>query len=159
MSSLNSQRKLLTLFSHYRRLLKQILRHRALLRGSFHQVFTRCGKASCWCAKADKGHAHTRLTWSQEGTMMTRKVGATERPTVIKLTARYKQFCTQRRQLTELESQIQNHLDQHEAALIRQGQKALGVSISTPRKTTKTKSTLQTRRSRQMQLAHKSFSL
>jgi len=90
---------------------------------------------------------------------MTRKVGVTERPTVTKLTARYKQFCKQRRQLTELESQIQNHLDQHEAALIRQGQKALGVSISTPRKTKKTKSTLQMRRSRQKQIAHKSFSL
>ena len=149
MSSLNSKRKLLTLLSHHSRLLKQILRHRALLRGSFHQVYTRCGKANCWCAKANKGHAHARLTWSEEGTMMTRKVGTAERPTVTKLTARYKQLCEQRRQLTELESQIQNHLDQHEAALIKQGQRALGFSIAKPPKTTKTKSALQTRRTRQ----------
>jgi hypothetical protein len=130
-------------------LLKQILRYRTLLRGSFHQVYTRCGKANCWCAKADKGHAHARLTWSEEGTMMTRKIGAAERPTVTKLTARYKKFCEERRQLAELASQIQNHLDQYEAALIKRGQKALGLSISKPPKTTKTKSTLQTRRTRQ----------
>ena len=80
--------------------------------------------------------------------MMTRKVGAAERPTVTKLTARYKRFCEQRRQLTELESQIQNQLDQHEAALIKRGQRALGFSISEPPKTRNTKSTLQTRRTR-----------
>ena len=159
MSRLNLKRKLLTLLSHHSRLLKQTLRHRALLRGSFHQVYTRCGKANCWCAKANKGHAHTRLTWSEEGTMMTRKVGAAERPAVTKLTARYKQFCQQRRQLTDLQAQIQNHLDEQEAALIRQGQKVLGVSMSRPRKTTETKSALQKRRARQKQLTRKSFSL
>jgi hypothetical protein len=149
MSSLNSKRKLLTLLSHHSRLLRQILRHRALLRGSFHQVYTRCGKANCWCAKADKGHAHARLTWSEEGTMMTRKVGTAERSAVTQLTARYKQFWGQRRQLTELESQIQNQLDLHEAALIKQGQGALGFLTSKPPKTRKNKSTLQTRRTRQ----------
>ncbi len=149
MSRLNSKRKLLTLLSCHSRLFKQILRHRTLLRGSFHQVYTRCGKTNCWCAKADKGHAHARLTWSEEGTMMTRRVGAAERPAVTKLTARYKQFCEQRRQLTNLAAQIQNHLDQHEAALIKQGQKALGLSISKSPKTTKTKSIVQKRRTRQ----------
>jgi|WetSurSiteA1Bulk_404760.scaffolds.fasta_scaffold205541_1 hypothetical protein len=149
MSRLNLKRKLLTLLSHHSRLFKQILRHRAFLRGSFHQVYTHCGKANCWCAKANKGHAHARLTWSEQGTMMTRKVGAAERPAVTKLTARYKQFCEQRRQLTDLEAQIQNHLDEHAAALIRQGQKVLGLSISKSPKTTKTQSTMQTRRTRQ----------
>jgi len=149
MSSLHLKRKLLALLSKRSRLLQQILRHRALLRGSFHQVYTRCGKTNCWCAQADKGHAHARLTWSEAGTMRTRRVGTTERPTVTKLTARYRQFGDQRRLLLDLESQIQNHLDQHEAALIKQGQKALGLSIPKPPKTTKTKSTLQTRQTRQ----------
>ena len=81
--------------------------------------------------------------------MMTRKVGAAERPTVTKLTARYKQFCEQRGQLSELESQIQDHLNQYEAALIKQAQRPLGFVTPKPSKTAKTKSTLQTRRTRQ----------
>ncbi len=81
--------------------------------------------------------------------MMTRKVGAAERPTITKLTARYKQFCAQRGQLSELESQIQGHLDQYETALIKQAQRPLGLVTAKHSKTAKIKSALQTRRTRQ----------
>src|SRR5512146_2272073 len=118
MSSSVSKRQLLALLSRHSRLLRQLLRPQRILRGSFHQVYTRCGKSNCWCAKNKKGHPHARLTWSEEGTMMTRKVGASEQKAVIKLADAYKRFCEQRRQLTALELKIQNHLDDYEKALI-----------------------------------------
>src|SRR5258708_20875225 len=111
MSSTFFKQKLLALLSDHRRLLKQLLRPPRLLRGTFHKVYTRCGKPNCWCAKARKGHPHVRLSWSEGGTMITRKVAATERKLVAKLTGNYRQFCEQRRQLHALEVKIQDPLD------------------------------------------------
>jgi len=125
MSSPASKQKLLVLLSDHRRLLKQLLGHQRILRGSFHQVYTRCGKSNCWCAKAPKGHPHARLTWSEQGTIVTRKVPAAESKHVIKLTENYRRFRTQRRQLTALELKIQNRLDHFEKALIHEVRKPL----------------------------------
>jgi hypothetical protein len=148
MSSTSLKRKLLTLLSQHGRLLKQILRHQRILRGSFHQVYTRCGKSNCWCAKARTGHPHARLTWSEEGTMITRKVGVTERKSVTKLTDYYRQFSEQRRQLSALQLQIQNRLDEYEKALIKQTRKPLPFLAIPSSLSVKTQSPLQTRRPR-----------
>jgi hypothetical protein len=142
------KRKLQLLLSDHARLLKKLLRPKGILRGSFHQVYTRCGKSNCWCAKARKGHAHARLTWSEEGTMITRKVAATERKTVTKLTDSYRQFSELRRELSNLESEIQDRLDQYEKALIKETRKPLGFTPNPLPMSAKTKSALQTRRPR-----------
>lgn len=149
MSSTVSKRELLVLLSRHGRLLKQILRPQRILRGSFHRVYTRCGKSNCWCAKAKKGHPHARLTWSEQGTMMTRKVGASEQKAVIKLTGSYRRFCEQRRELTALELQIQNRLDDYEKALIHETRKPLGLLPQKSPLSAKNQSSLQTGRPRQ----------
>jgi hypothetical protein len=158
MSSSFLTKKLRTLASDYSRLLRQILRHEQMLRGSFHQVYTRCGKPNCWCAKAKKGHPHTRLTWTEEGIMMTRKVGSAERKSVLKLTEAYKRFGEQRRQLTALHQQIQDRFDDFEKAVVRQSRKPLGLLPRKQPLSAKTPSPLQTRRLRQNQGRRKSFS-
>ena len=148
MSSAVFKQKLRDLLSRHGRLLRQILRHQRLLRGSFHQVYTRCGKSNCWCAKAKKGHPHARLSWSEEGTMMTRRVGASEQKAVHQLTATYKRFGEQRRQLSALERQIQDRLDDYEKALIQQTREPLGLLPGTSPLSAKNKMPLQTRRAR-----------
>jgi len=157
MSSAFFRKKLQTLASDYGRLLRQILRHDRMLRGSFHQVYTRCGKENCWCAKANKGHPHTRLTWTEEGLMMTRKVGASEQQAVLKLTDAYKRFGQQRQELTALHQQIQNRLDDYQKAVIRQSRKPLGLLPPKPSLSAKTQSPLQTRRPGQNQGRSKRF--
>jgi len=143
MSSTVSKRELLALLSRHSRLLRQILRHQHILRGSFHRVHTRCGKANCWCAKSKKGHPHARLTWSEEGAMVTRKVGASAKKAVVKLTDNYKRFCEQRRALSDLERQIQNRLDDHEKALIHETRKPLGLFPRTSPLSAKNRRSLQ----------------
>ena len=150
MSSSFSRKKLSTLAADYSRLLRQILRPEQMLRGSFHQVYTRCGKGNCWCAKAKKGHPHTRLTWAEEGLMLTRKVGASERKAVLKLTEAYKQFGEQRRELTALHEQIQEQLDAYEKSVINRTRKSLGLLPQKPELLAKKQSPLQTRRPRQI---------
>lgn len=148
MSSTVLKEKLLTLLSDHDRLLKQLLRPQRILRGSFHEVSTRCGKSNCWCAKARKGHAHARLTWSEEGAMITRKVAAPEKKRILKLTDNYRQFGEQRRQLSTSEVKIQDRLDQYEKALIHETRKPLAfLAISS----VKNKSALQTPRPRRKQ--------
>jgi hypothetical protein len=109
---------LLDLMEDRQGLLKELLRQRRILRGSFHEVHTRCGKPNCWCASAPKGHVHARLTWSEAGTFITRKVPASEREQIVELTDNYRQFREQRRQIVALDIAIQNYLDQYETTLI-----------------------------------------
>ena len=148
MSSDSLKQKLLTLLSDHSRLLRQLLRLRSIMRGSFHQVSTRCGKSNCWCAKAAQGHVHARVTWSEEGTFITRKVPATEIKHVQKLTKNYRGFRRQRRQLVALESRIQDRLDQYEKALIREVRKPLSFLALAPQMSAKTTTALQKRQSR-----------
>jgi len=158
MSSTILRKRVHRLASGYGQLLRQILRHEQMLRGSFHQVFTRCGKENCWCAKAQEGHPHTRLTWSEAGVMMTRKVGASERKAVSKLTGSYKHFGQQRQELAALHQKIQAELDAYEEAVITQSRKLLGLLPGKRSLSRKTESPLQKRRRRQNQDQRKSFS-
>jgi hypothetical protein len=158
MSSSSSKKKLWTMAADYGRLVRRILRHEQMLRGSFHQVYTRCGKDNCWCAKAKKGHPHTRLTWTDEGLMMTRKVGTSERKVVLKLTKAYKEFGEQCRELTALHQQIQDRLDDYERAVVQQSRRPLGLMPEKASLSTKSQTPLQTRRPRQNQRRTKSFS-
>ena len=148
MSSDSLRQKLLTLLADHSRLLRQLLRLRSIMRGSFHQVSTRCGKSNCWCATARLGHAHARVTWSQEGTFITRKVPAAEIKHVLKLTKNYRSFRRQRRQLAALESRIQDRLDQYEKALIREVRKPLSFLALGPQVSVKTTTAMQKRQSR-----------
>ncbi len=84
--------------------------------------------------------------------MVTRKVGVKERKTVAKLTDNYRQFAEQRRLLTVLELQIQEHLDQYEKALISETRKPLGLLPTPAPMSAKTHSPLQTRPNRRNQL-------
>jgi hypothetical protein len=129
-------------------LVKELLGHQRILRGSFHQVYTRCGKSNCWCANAPKGHPHARLTWSEEGTIVTRKVPLEESKQVIRLTESYRQFRQQRRQLTALELKIQDRLDQYEKALIQQVRKPLSFLAIPSRMSAKNSRALQTRQTK-----------
>lgn len=78
--------------------------------------------------------------------MITRKVAATERKTVLKLTDRYRKFSEQRRRLSALEVQLQSRLDQFEKALINKTRKPLGFLPTSSPMSVKTKSPMQTSR-------------
>jgi hypothetical protein len=125
MSSASLRRKLLTLVPHRRRLIKQLLQDQRILQGSFNRVYTRCGRANCWCAQERKGHAHTRLTWSEDGTRTTRSVPAEQIERVIELTQNYRQFRSLRRKLKAHEARVKDLLDQYETALVAEARKPL----------------------------------
>jgi hypothetical protein len=80
--------------------------------------------------------------------MITRKVPAGETKTVLRLTAKYRQFREQRDQLSALEVKIQDHLDQYEKALIRETRRPLSFLAIQLKMSAKLKPALQTDHSR-----------
>jgi hypothetical protein len=115
------QERLRLLWERYVRQLEELLSSGALLRGSFCRVHTRCGKANCWCAKSPQGHRHTRLTWSEQGQMMTRSVPAEAIDQVVELTSNYRKFRRNRRKLLVLADRMEEQLEGFEQGLLRQG--------------------------------------
>lgn len=108
----------------YEHRLKKLLETGPMLRGSLGRVFTRCGKATCWCAQSPKGHPHTRMTWSQEGQMVTRKVPADAADQILELTHQYRRFRADRRALFALQVKLQSLLDRYEQSLTNQSQRS-----------------------------------
>ncbi len=125
MSSADLKQRILGLRQQGRDLLDQLFQIQPLLRGSFSQVYTRCGKANCWCAHSAKGHPHLRLTWSENGVLTTRKVPAPAADQVRQLTGNYRQFRSLRRKLLGLQARMQDLLDQYEQSLITRAQRPL----------------------------------
>lgn len=110
-------RKLRAVEKHRSRILSELLRIRAMLRGSYALVHTKCGKDNCWC-KEGKGHGHARLSWSEKGRGMTRKVPRNQIAWVEEVTDRYRHFRSLRRKLTDLAAETEQFLDAHQMELI-----------------------------------------
>jgi hypothetical protein len=152
MSSALTSQKILIVLTQYNDLLKQLLGAPLILRGSFHQVHTRCGKPNCWCATSAQGHAHLRLTWSEAGKLMTRKVPEAQAETVTQLTRNFRVFKKQRRRLAGLGNQIENHLNRYEKARIQEVRKPLTFLAVHSRLTGKNKQRLQKEREKKKAL-------
>jgi hypothetical protein len=125
MSSGNAQQRIRRLADRHDAVIEQILNSPAMVRGSFTCVSTRCGKPNCWCASSSKGHSHTRLTWSEQGELMTRKVPAEAVEQVRILTANYRSYRGLRRDLTRLHQQLQKAVAQAETVLTQKTRKPL----------------------------------
>ena len=125
MSSANLKQRIIVLQQRGRDLLDQLLQIQPLLRGSFTQVYTRCGKLNCWCAQSSKGHPHVRQTWSENGQLTTRKVPAQAAERIRELTGNYRKFRSLRRKVLGLQGRLQKLLDTYEQSLIAQAQRPL----------------------------------
>jgi len=113
----NLRRALLTVEERRSGILSELLSIRTMLRGSYALVYTKCGKDNCWC-KEGKGHGHARLSWSEKGRGMTRKVPHDQIAWVQEVTDRYRHFRSLRRKLTELAAETEHRLEAHQEALI-----------------------------------------
>jgi hypothetical protein len=95
----------------------------SMLRGSYALVHTKCGRDNCWCNQEEKGHPHSRITWSEQGQGVTRKVPSEDIAWIQEVTSNYKEFRRLRRELLQLEDQIKMLFDAFEDDLIRKTRK------------------------------------
>lgn len=113
------QRALLAqLGEQYRRLLRDLLSPRHLLKGSVYELKTRCGKPSCHCA-APPGPLHSTpvLSWSHAGKTRLRSLSASDLARWRRLTEAYRRFRQARARLVKLHLQILQALNRLEQAL------------------------------------------
>lgn len=98
-------------------ILSQLKNSPQMMRGSYACVYTKCGKKNCHCMK-DKGHPHSRISWSKNGKSHTRKIPVKEINRVCELTDNYRNFKKLRKSLADLFAEENHLLDQLEKKLI-----------------------------------------
>jgi len=146
MSTTNVRKKLLRLMHRRDKMLEELLRTAPILRGSLSCVHTRCGKPNCWCAESPEGHAHTRMTWSQHGTLITRKVPLEQVQRIAQLTDNYRKFRSLRRALLALDGEVHNLLRLYETAMTDRARRPLGFLHKAPKNAARTPRSRQKRR-------------
>lgn len=125
MSRSQIRKKIQSLLKHQEQMLERLLKNPPMLRGTFSQVQTRCGKPNCWCAHSSQGHPHTRITWSQDGKLRTRKVPPDQIEQINQLTRNYRQFRSLRRKIAALQTEMRTLLDDLEREQVEEARKPL----------------------------------
>jgi hypothetical protein len=113
-------------------LLSQLLKEKKMVRGSFCQIFVKCGKSPCWCIN-EKGHPHKRMSWHYKGKSYSRAVPKEDHQWIEEMTNNFREHRKMRKEIAKLENEIQKNLDQLEEYEIRKsikGKKYLRVGIT-----------------------------
>src|SRR5450755_3590371 len=98
---------------------RDILQPRDLVKGSVYPINTRCGNASCHCAKPEGPlHSATVLSWSQNGKTHVRSLVAGDRARIRRLTENYRRLRQSRAALIKLHKQALAAIDQLTHALL-----------------------------------------
>jgi hypothetical protein len=114
------QRRILDqLAKDYQRQVRDVLQHRELVKGSVYLLKTRCGHASCHCARPQGTlHSATVLSWSQSGKTRLRSLAAGDRARIRRLTEDYRRLRHARAALIRIHRQILEAVDRLEQALL-----------------------------------------
>jgi hypothetical protein len=134
---MSSKKKIRNAEKRRQRTISTLLDASSILRGSYALVHTKCGRENCWCNQEKAGHPHSRITWSEQGQGVTRKVPSEDRDWIQEVTSNYKEFRRLRRELLQLEDQIRTLLDVYESELVsktRKGRSYLQVKPKNCRK-------------------------
>ena len=107
------------LVKDYDRHVRDVLRHRELVKGSVYDLKTRCGNPSCHCARPLGGlHAATVLSWSERGKTCIRSLAAGDQARIRSLTENYRSLRQSRLALTQLHRDILDTVDRLAQALL-----------------------------------------
>ena len=114
------QRQILDqLTKDYLHQVRDILQPRDLVKGSVYVLKTRCGNASCHCAKPDGIlHSATVLSWSQSGKTHIRSLAAGDRARIRRLTENYRRLRQARATLIKIHRQALEAIDRLAQALL-----------------------------------------
>src|SRR5712692_2319932 len=113
------QRQILDqLAKDYQRQMRDVLQPRELVKGSVYLLKTRCGNASCHCARQGTRHSAMVLSWSQSGKTRLRSLAAGDCARVRRLTENYRRLRHARAALIQIHRQILEAVDRLEQALL-----------------------------------------
>lgn len=96
-------------------IIEDILALSGMMRGSFGDIYQRCGKPTCWCANTiENGHLCTRLMWTDKNGVKTRSVRDEDKQTVKEAVEQYREYKEMRRMLRIEEIKLEKLLNEFE---------------------------------------------
>ena len=103
-------------------LLLSLLKIETMVRGSFCEIFVKCGKKSCWCVNG-KGHSHQRLSWHEQGISFSRAVPKEDYQWIESMTHNFREYREIRKKIMKIESKISELLDSFEEWMLKKTKK------------------------------------
>ena len=107
-------------------LIDKLIQIKAIIPGTYKEVYRKCGKSYCWCAQKEKGHPFKRITWSEKGKIKTKAIPDEDIAWIKEMTANYKTFRLNRQKLREYEHRIHELLDKYEEKITNDTRKTRG---------------------------------
>jgi len=103
-------------------IISQILEKKKMVKGSFCQIFVKCGKKNCHCSN-NKGHPHRRMSLKEGGKAFSRAVPSLEHDWIQEMTNNYGEYRKLRKELSKLNKEIEDLLDVIEDNCLEQTKK------------------------------------
>ena len=94
-----------------------LLHIKAMIRGTFGKVHRKCGKPTCKCNEG-KGHLSIRISWTEGSVSKTKAISKDDEAWTILMTHQYKQFREARKNLREINEQINKLINKLEEEIV-----------------------------------------
>lgn len=120
---MSSSKKINTLENKRSHILKEIIDITHMVRGSYSEIYRRCGKPNCWCTKETKGHPSYRITWTKEAKAGTKTIPKENITWIKEMTGNYKKCRNLRANLRMIEQELRILLDKREEKVIKKTEK------------------------------------
>ena len=104
------------------KLVSELLELKEIVRGSFCTIHVKCGTRGCRCQNGQL-HPHQRMSWREKGRDLSRAVPKEDRAWVKRMTDQYRRFRQLRKEITKIEKEIKQLLDDYEKALVNKTRK------------------------------------
>ena len=119
-SEASRQRQVLdNLAQDYDRHLRDVLRHRELMKGTVYEIKTRCGAPSCHCARpTGRRHSVTVLSWSEHSKTCIRSLAAGIQARIRSLTENHRSLRQSRLALIKLHRDILEAIGRLQQAML-----------------------------------------
>ncbi|MBX9704287.1 MAG: hypothetical protein K2X39_09065 [Silvanigrellaceae bacterium] len=103
-------------------ILLQLLEKKEMVRGSFCQIYVKCGNKNCACA-IGKGHSHKRMSWHEKGKSFSRAVPKEDYDWIQQMTNNFREYRKMRKELLKIEAKIRDLLDLNEESVLKKSRK------------------------------------
>jgi hypothetical protein len=103
-------------------LLSKLLGEDKMVRGSFCQIYVKCGKKNCVC-NTGKKHPHKRMSWHEKGKSFSRAVPQEDCEWIEQMTNNFRQYRKTRKEIAKIEMEISNLLNRHEEEILKKSRK------------------------------------
>jgi hypothetical protein len=119
MSIIKMQKKLNDSIKVQKELTQSLIGITEMIRGSFKEIYTKCGNKNCKCFTGEK-HLCLRISWTENAKSCTKSITREQSTWAKENTERYKKFRKTRKKLVDIDLKIKLILDELESEVVNQ---------------------------------------